>query len=62
MNKSKYKNDLGCPCVYTTPCHPKCTCVYPMSSVGCACCCKYGSLEQRKKQAERLAFLIKDKR
>lgn len=45
----------GCPCVYTTPCDERCTCVNPMSSRGCARCCTYGSLEQRTRRAENLA-------
>ena len=42
----------SCPCLYTTPCHPRCTCVDPFSSRGCECCCSYGSIEQRKSQAD----------
>lgn len=45
----------GCPCLYTTPCDPDCTCVnWPMSR-GCERCCTYGSLEQREAQAKELA-------
>lgn len=46
--------DRGCPCLYTTPCNPRCACIMPASSTGCAYCCKYGSLDQRTKHAERL--------
>lgn len=42
----------GCPCLYTTPCHPRCTCRYTGSSNGCLYCCTYGSLEQRTQHAE----------
>lgn len=50
-------SDRGCPCLYTTPCHDRCTCVNSFSSSGCSRCCTYGSLEQRKAHAERLAAL-----
>lgn len=45
----------GCPCLFTTPCHPRCTCVVPGSSHGCSRCCRYGSDEQRAAAAERIA-------
>lgn len=45
----------SCPCEWTEPCHPRCTCVNPASSYGCTRCCKYGSDEQRKMSAERLS-------
>ncbi len=48
--------DGGCPCQHTTPCHPRCTCVMPYSSRGCERCCSYGSLTQRKENAERIAM------
>jgi len=44
----------SCPCEWTEPCDPRCTCVHPVSSVGCKRCCRYGSDEQRKAQAEHL--------
>lgn len=44
----------SCPCCYTTPCHPNCTCVNPSMSTGCNRCCRYGSTGQRKAQAERI--------
>jgi hypothetical protein len=45
----------GCPCVHTTPCHPRCTCKDPFSSVGCKRCCSYGSPQQQHAQAQHLA-------
>lgn len=50
--------DGACSCLYTTPCDPRCTCVYAHSSRGCARCCSYGSKEQRRANAARLAALI----
>ena len=44
----------GCPCRHTTPCSPNCTCVNRASSHGCSRCCRYGSPEQQRAQAERL--------
>lgn len=50
----------GCPCLYGNPCNPRCTCISGASSVGCAYCCTYGSLEQRTAHAKRLVkFIIK---
>lgn len=49
---------MSCPCVYTKPCDPRCTCVHPRSSHGCARCCKYGSVEQRITRAQKLAAAI----
>ncbi len=46
----------SCPCLHTTPCHPKCTCVMGHSSRGCRRCCSYGSKEQ---QTVRAAYLAK---
>ncbi len=48
----------GCPCLYTTPCHERCTCVSPVSSSGCSRCCTYGSTDQRANAARRLAAII----
>lgn len=48
----------GCPCLYTTPCSPQCTCAHPMMSAGCSRCAKYGSLEQRRATARRLATIL----
>lgn len=50
----------ACPCLHTTPCHPRCTCVNPVSSVGCRRCCSYGSKAQQVAQGERLARLHAD--
>lgn len=47
----------GCPCLYVEPCNPRCTCVNGSSSVGCGRCARYGSLEQRRRKATRLAAL-----
>lgn len=46
----------GCPCLYTTPCHPHCSCV-ESNPRGCQRCCRYGSPEQQKAMAEHLATL-----
>lgn len=44
-----------CPCqIADAPCHPRCTCVMPVSSSGCLCCARYGSEEQRKAMANML--------
>jgi hypothetical protein len=51
-------NQPSCPCNYTTPCSANCTCTNPNLSGGCMCCCKYGSLEQREANAERLQNVI----
>ena len=45
----------GCPCLYVEPCSYACSCASPGVSGGCERCCRYGSLEQRQAQAERLA-------
>lgn len=50
--------DRSCPCLYTTPCQPNCTCVKPFMSHGCYRCARYGSEEQRRKKAEALAEKI----
>jgi hypothetical protein len=50
--------DVACPCLHTTPCHERCTCVMPLSSSGCQRCCSYGSAEQRAAAAEALAKII----
>lgn len=47
----------GCPCLLVKPCNRSCSCVNPILSGGCSRCAKYGSLEQRKAAAERLAAL-----
>jgi hypothetical protein len=48
----------GCPCKHVTPCHERCTCVTPFSSSGCRRCCKYGSVEQQRSAAERIAAAV----
>lgn len=45
----------GCPCLYTDPCHPMCTCRQGHSSRGCLRCCSYGSIEQRTARAKVIA-------
>lgn len=56
--KSPMSEWTGCPCCYTTPCHPRCTCVHGASSTGCYRCCSYGSVEQRTAKAKFLAPII----
>ena len=48
----------ACPCLHTTPCHERCTCVMPVSSTGCTRCCTYGSAEQQASWAKLLAEVI----
>jgi len=48
----------GCPCKHTTPCHPYCSCRKPHLSHGCLRCATYGSPEQQRESAERLAEII----
>lgn len=55
MNDPEVK---ACPCFHTTPCHPRCTCIEPTSSVGCLCCCTHGSPEQQRAHAEFIQELI----
>ena len=55
MSATAASDHLACPCLHTTPCHPRCTCVMPQSSVGCRRCCSYGSPEQQRQMAEYLA-------
>ncbi len=50
-------DERACPCLYVEPCSPRCTCRIPASSRGCDRCCTYGSIEQRRDAAERLAAL-----
>ncbi len=47
----------ACPCLHTTPCDPRCTCVEPLSSTGCSRCCSYGRKAQQIIAAEHLAAL-----
>lgn len=48
----------SCPCLHTVPCQPGCTCSSPLSSVGCLCCCSYGSPEQQVVAAKRIANAV----
>lgn len=57
LHRARARANRSCPCVYVTPCHDRCTCVVPTSSSGCRRCCSYGSLEQRREMAHRLASL-----
>lgn len=54
------KNE-SCPCVHTTPCRDNCTCVHPYSSAGCARCCSYGSPDQQRMNAERIAAALSER-
>lgn len=52
--------DGACPCLYLDePCHDTCTCKNGFSSSGCMYCCTYGSIEQRKNNAKRIAEKLK---
>lgn len=51
----------GCPCLYVTSCCESCTCANPLLSGGCLRCCRYGSLEQRKATAQRLAGMAAER-
>ena len=55
MSTTTASNHRACPCLHTTPCHPRCTCVMPQSSLGCRRCCSYGNTEQQRQMAEYLA-------
>lgn len=48
----------GCPCHYIDPCDPQCSCANDAMSGGCGRCARYGSPEQRKAAAERIAHLL----
>ena len=48
----------GCPCTIIEPCRRSCTCALGGMSGGCDRCARYGSEEQRRGQAERLAAII----
>ena len=50
--------ERSCPCTHVTPCHDRCSCVMPISSSGCRRCCKYGSTEQQRTAASRIAGAI----
>lgn len=48
----------SCPCHYTNPCHPFCSCVNPHMSRGCERCCSSGSIEQRRARALMIAEAV----
>lgn len=52
--------ESSCPCCWTAPCSPHCSCVKPFSSHGCRRCCTYGSDDQRRERAAALAKIIDD--
>lgn len=54
VKELEFDADRACPCLYTTPCDPCCTCVDHYQSRGCDRCCTYGSPEQRRIKAEYL--------
>ena len=61
LSKKRKRLDIiteSCPCLHTTPCDERCSCVNPFSSFGCRRCCTYGSKEQQKKTAEYLVKKI----
>lgn len=49
----------SCPCLYIEPCHYACPCANPVMSGPCERCAGYGSLEQRKAAAKRIAEAIR---
>lgn len=52
--------ERSCPCLYLDkPCSEHCTCKNGASSFGCMYCATYGSLEQRKAAAQRIANDLK---
>lgn len=53
-------NEKSCPCHWTTPCSPDCSCVTRGSSRGCDRCCSFGSDEQRRERAKVIAAKIDD--
>ncbi len=48
----------GCPCTLIEPCAEGCSCVTMFSSVGCERCAWYGSADQRRASAIRIAAAI----
>ncbi len=48
----------GCPCLFTSPCSPDCSCANQAASGGCSRCASTGSPEQRANQAAILAACI----
>ena len=57
LNALEARAGSGCPCLYTTPCSPRCTCVLGTSSEGCKRCARYGSQEQKEARAQYLSAL-----
>ncbi len=55
---SSWEIESSCPCAFTVPCDPRCTCTHPGSSFGCRRCCAHGSYEQRAAKAKFLAAAI----
>jgi len=53
-----HEAERGCPCKHVTPCQEMCSCANGLYSAGCLRCCKYGSKEQQKAVAERLATVL----
>ena len=53
------KEKGSCPCEWTTPCDPDCSCINPVMSRGCDRCCRYGSDLQRKYAAE---YIVKQRK
>ena len=48
-----------CPCYWTEPCDPRCSCIDGASSNGCLRCCSYGNEDQRRFMAQYLARIQK---
>lgn len=52
-----------CPCTLADePCHPRCTCIMPVSSSGCLCCASYGSEWQRQSAANKIVNVLSPNR
>jgi len=54
----RLRTERACPCVHIAPCHDRCACLNPLSSSGCRRCAKYGSREQQRSAAARIASAI----
>ena len=50
--------ESNCPCELVDPCSTDCPCRNSISSFICRRCMRYGSPEQRKAMAARLAFFV----
>ncbi len=48
----------SCPCLHINPCGPACSCAHMGMSGGCKRCASYGSPEQQKEAATRIATAI----